>query len=85
LIAAFTRRETLATAGDDSKVKLWNVATAQELTTIRLPGPVTVAQFSADGQALAIATSSMNGPFVQLLRAPPLQDIDACDTSLPGH
>jgi len=71
--------KTLATAGEDAKVKLWNVATAQELTTLRLPGLAYFVQFSANCQALAIATYNTNGPLVQLLRAPSLQDIDASD------
>ncbi|HTD67302.1 MAG TPA: hypothetical protein VK846_12310, partial [Candidatus Limnocylindria bacterium] len=45
--------KTLATASDDSTLKLWNVATQQELLTIRrLGGALRGLVFSPDGQVL---------------------------------
>ena len=45
--------KTLASASDDSTLKLWNVATQQELLTIRrLGGALRGLTFSPDGQWL---------------------------------
>jgi WD40 repeat protein len=53
---------TLATASDDSTLKLWNVATLQEVISIRrLGGALRGLLFSPDGQWL-VGTSG-GGPF----------------------
>jgi WD40 repeat protein len=47
---------TLASASDDSTLKLWNVTTQQELLTIRrLGGNMSELLFSPDGQVLVSA------------------------------
>jgi len=64
--------KTLATASDDSTVRLWNVQTQQELITDRrLGGAVKVLMFSPDGQTLVAGTHPFAGPGgIRLYRAP---------------
>jgi WD40 repeat protein len=51
--------KTLASDSDDSTLKLWNVASQQELLTIRrLGGALRALIFSRDGQLLVGGTSS---------------------------
>ena len=53
--------KTLASAGGDQTVKLWDVETGDELRTLgKLPGRIWILRFSPDGRALA--TVSSNGP-----------------------
>jgi WD40 repeat protein len=50
--------KTLASAGADRKVKLWDVATGQELLTLEGPsGPIWILRFSPDGRVLAAVSS----------------------------
>ncbi|HRY46998.1 MAG TPA: protein kinase [Candidatus Paceibacterota bacterium] len=70
--------KTLASASDDSTLKLWNVATQQELLTVRrLGGGLRNLVFSPDGQFLA-GTGSPFSSFagVRFYRAPLMLDID---------
>jgi WD40 repeat protein len=70
--------KTLATASDDSTLKLWNVATQQELLTVRrLGGSLRELMFSPDGQILA-GTSGLFSPSpgLRFYRAPLLDVID---------
>ena len=71
--------KTLATASHDRKVKLWNVATHQELATFPLAAPVMSVRFSPDGRALAIGYLNERGPQIQLVRAPSFEDIAASE------
>ena len=67
--------KSLASAGDDSTLKLWNVQTRQELLSIRkLGGSMIGLEFSPDGTILAGATGifAQNGG-IQLFRAPALK------------
>jgi WD40 repeat protein len=69
--------KTLVTASHDRKVKLWNVATRQQLVTIPFAAYVTSARFSPDGRALAIGYYDLRGPQVQLMRTPSFEEIAA--------
>jgi WD40 repeat protein len=71
--------KTLVTGSHDRKVKLWNVATHQELVTLPFAAHVTSARFSPDGRALAIGNITLSGPQVQLLRAPSFEEIAAAE------
>jgi WD40 repeat protein len=62
---------TLATAGWDGMVKLWHVATGQEMLTFRVPGVCWRVAFSADGRRLAMCGGATGGKEVALLDAPP--------------
>ncbi|MGK0185012.1 MAG: WD40 repeat protein/serine/threonine protein kinase [Verrucomicrobiales bacterium] len=70
--------KTLATSSDDSTLKFWNVATQQELLSIRRIGTtLTDLTFSPDGQWLVASTS----PFatqgeLRFFRSPSFQEID---------
>ncbi|MBE7504484.1 MAG: protein kinase [Verrucomicrobiales bacterium] len=63
---------TLATSSDDSTLKLWHVATQQELLSIqRLGGRATELLFSPDGSALVEATAlSPDAAGIRYYRAP---------------
>ena len=77
--------KTVASASDDSTLKLWNVATQQELLTIpRLGGALTGLIFSADGRLLIGAGSmfAANGG-VRFYRAPLLAEIEPVGESTP--
>jgi WD40 repeat protein len=70
--------KTLATGSDDSTLKLWNVATQQELLTIRnLGGAIHTLLFSPDGRLLAgrmSSTFSTGG--LRLYHAPLFSEIE---------
>jgi WD40 repeat protein len=72
--------KTLATAGEDSTLKFWNLATQQELLTIRrLGGTMRGMMFSPDGQLLVGASGFMSqSPLggLRFYRAPGLSEID---------
>ncbi len=72
---------TVVTASDDSTLKFWNVATRQELLTVRrLGGGLRALMFSPDGRSLVAGSSStlpMGG--LRAFRAPSLQEIDAAE------
>ena len=66
--------KTLASCGD-SRLKLWNIETVQEILTLaRFSSVGLVTMFSSDGSALA--TSSVDG-HGQLWRAPSFEEIAA--------
>ncbi len=53
---------TLATASHDHTVRLWSVASAQELLVLQgQTGPILAVAFSADGRALAACGNSSDG------------------------
>ena len=56
--------KTLASAAEDETLKLWDLATAEELLTLDgFSGPVWVLRFSPDGSALvAIGSKAPNEP-----------------------
>ncbi len=57
---AFSASGTLATAGNNGTVYLWNPATGQESGSVSIPGqvPVLALAFSPDGRTLAIGDSA---------------------------
>ena len=62
-IAFSPDHKTLASSSEDSTLKFWNIATQQELLTIRrLGGPVRNLMFSPDGQVLAGRSNSLESP-----------------------
>ena len=69
--------KTLVTGGMDRKVKLWNVATHQELATFPLGGLLPTLGFSPDGRTLAVG--SMLEARIQILRAPSFEEIAAAE------
>ena len=71
--------KTLATASHDRKVKLWNVATHQELATFPLAAHLVSARFSPDGRALAIGCLDERGMHSRLVRAPSFEEIAAAE------
>jgi WD40 repeat protein len=73
--------KTLATASHDRKVKLWNVATHQELVTFPFAAHVISARFSPDGRALAIGYFNERGIHIQLVRAPSFEEIAATEAN----
>jgi WD40 repeat protein len=67
---------TLASAGADSTLKLWNVATCQELLGIRRPGQSLYGLvFSPDGRFLAGSDGFRAGAGIRLLSAPSFAEI----------
>jgi len=64
--------KTLATASDDSTLKLWNVATQQELLSLRrLGGALRGLMFSPDGRLLVGGSSfSASSGGLRFYRAP---------------
>jgi WD40 repeat protein/serine/threonine protein kinase len=71
--------KTLATASYDRKVKLWNVATHQELATFPFAMHPISARFFPDGRALAIGSFNERGMYIQLVRAPSFEEIAAAE------
>ena len=68
--------KTLASCGD-SRVKLWNIETLQEILTLaRFNSTAGVALFSSDGSCLA---TSSTDDHVQLWRAPSFEEIAATE------
>jgi WD40 repeat protein len=75
--------KTLATGGYDRKMKLWNIATQQEVATLEpLPGTCLSLRFSSDGRTLA--AGSYLGPecYMSLFQAPSFEEIDAAEATL---
>ncbi|HEX2999413.1 MAG TPA: hypothetical protein VHR86_04165, partial [Armatimonadota bacterium] len=75
---------TLATASDDSTLKLWNVHTQQELLSLRrLGGALRSIMFSPDGKLLVLERSSSTaGNSLCFYRAPLFKEIAA---ATEGH
>jgi WD40 repeat protein len=74
--------KTLATGGFDRKVKLWNIATQQELTTLEpLPGSGGHLRFSPDGRALAAAYLLSPEVYMSLLQVPSFEEIAAAEAA----
>jgi WD40 repeat protein len=71
--------KTLASASDDSTLRLWNVATQQELLSIRrLGGALSRLTFSPDGRILAgLSGFFSDQPQLRFHRARLLTEIDA--------
>ncbi|NOS69419.1 MAG: PQQ-binding-like beta-propeller repeat protein, partial [Verrucomicrobia bacterium] len=67
--------KTLATGSTDRRVKLWNVATRQEVATLSPGITAPMVSFSPDGRILAIGDLSSAGRQIQVLRAPSFEDI----------
>jgi WD40 repeat protein len=76
--------KTLATTSADSTLKLWNVATQQELLSIRrLGGVLRDLFFSPDGRLLVGANSFSPVGGVRLFRAPLLSETDTANIPPP--
>jgi serine/threonine protein kinase/WD40 repeat protein len=76
--------QTLASAGADRTVKLWNVKTGQEMLTLPFPGGCFQAEFSSDARTLAVGTYRVEGTRnfkVHLLRAPSLAETAAAEAN----
>lgn len=72
--------KTLATASHDRKVKLWSVATHQELATFPFAANLLpFARFFPDGRALAVGCFDERGMHIQLVRAPSFEEIAAAE------
>jgi len=68
------------TSGADGRVELWNIASGRVVLTVRSPLHLAVrAFFSPDGNTLVVASRSgpMLKPFVRVLQADSLEQIDA--------
>ena len=71
---------TLATGGDDRKVKLWNVATEQEMVTLELlHGGCRSLRFSPDGRTLAVGSFLDPEPDMWVWQVPSLEGIAAAE------
>lgn len=73
--------QTLQLASHDRKVKLWNVATHQELVTFSFAAHLLSARFSPDGRALAVSYFNERGMHIELIRAPDFEQIAAAESS----
>ena len=72
--------KTLATGGFDRKVKLWNIATEQELATLELlPGACMTLRFSPDGHTLAAGSWLSPEPYMSLWQVPSFEEIAAAE------
>jgi WD40 repeat protein len=72
---------TLATGAYDGRIKLWNVATRQEVATLPHPGTINALRFSPDGRTLAASFWTFPRIRAQLYRAPLLDEIEATEKS----
>jgi WD40 repeat protein/serine/threonine protein kinase len=66
--------KTLATGGYDT-VKLWNIATDQEIASLPTRGTLRELCFSPDGRILAVGYLNFPGQRVKLFRAPSFEEI----------
>lgn len=80
----FPDGKTLATGGLDGKVKLWNLATCQEILTLSVPLGTTLRslEIAPDSRTLAVGYMGMPGQHVRLFRAPSLKEIAGFEPSL---
>jgi WD40 repeat protein len=67
--------KSIATGSHDGKVKLWDVATHQELATFLLGGLFPTLGFSPDGRMLAVGNAFEAR--IQILHAPSFKEIEA--------
>jgi WD40 repeat protein len=75
--------KTLATGSYDRKVKLWNIATQQDVATLEtLPGSCGHLRFSPDGRTLAAGSWLGTEPYMSLFQAPSFEEIDAAEAAL---
>jgi WD40 repeat protein len=65
--------KSLASAGSDGTIKLWNVATGQVALTLQHIGPATGVVFSADGKLMATSGADAT---VRLWHAASLSEAD---------
>jgi WD40 repeat protein len=77
---------TVASAGDDGTLRLWSVATQQELLTFREPETIfNYPYFSDDGSTL-VAGSMPDSGGIRIWRAPSFAEIDALEkANLHNH
>ncbi len=72
--------KTLVTGGDDRKVKLWNVAAAQEMAALEpLRGGCRSLRFSPDGRTLAVSSFNDPNPYMWLWQVPSFEEIAAAE------
>ena len=75
--------KTLATGSFDRKVKLWNIATQQEVATLEpLPGSCLSLRFSPDGRTLAAGSYLGPEPYMSLWQVPSFEEIAAAEATL---
>jgi WD40 repeat protein len=74
---------TIATGAYDGKVKLWNVATQQEVATFPVTGVFRGLRFSPDGRTLAVSSWVFPVNRVELFRAPSFEEIAAIEKVRP--
>jgi WD40 repeat protein len=75
--------KTLATGSYALDVKLWNIATQQEVATLEtLPGLCLSLEFSPDGRTLAAGSYLGSEPYMSLFQAPSFEEIDARNAAL---
>ena len=72
--------KTLASGSYDVKVKLWNIATQQEVATLEIPPRSCVSlRFSPDGRTLAAGSWLSPEPYITLWQAPSFEQIAALE------
>jgi WD40 repeat protein len=79
--------KTLATGANDRKIKLWNVATRQEVATLSSDTTWPLVDFSPDGRILtegSLDNWSVQGRRIQALRAPSFEEIAAAEAHHTG-
>ena len=75
--------KTVATGGYERKVKLWNIATQQEVATLGpLPGSCLTLRFSSDGRTLAVGSWMGTEPYMSLWQVPSFEEIAAAEATL---
>jgi WD40 repeat protein/serine/threonine protein kinase len=77
--------KTIASCSDDCKLKLWNVATQQEMVSIELPGGGRGVKFSPDGRSLAVGYLLEPKQRIRLWRLKSLEEIDSQQKTLGGR
>lgn len=74
---------TLATGAYDGRIKLWNLATGQEVVTLPYAGMITSLRFSPEGKTLAASFWQSPGYQVRLFRTPSLAEIADLEATHP--
>jgi WD40 repeat protein len=77
--------KTLATGDMSGKVKLWNVATRQEMTTIALADRFPILSFSPDQNMLVASERPQTRGRIQALRVPSFEEIAAAESGHPQN